>query len=377
MKHEEEYKYPGQLIQHLLEQNGWTKRVLSTVLGVDESTVNKLISGTKRMDANTALSLSEIFSVDANIFMRLQNTYDLALATIKRQSDKGLEKKARVFSSFPIQEMIKRGWINVDGIKDIDAITNELKRFFQVDSLDEVSHMSYAAKKTDKDKSASGIQLAWMQRVKSLAHSMVVPTFSIATCKKLIKDLEEYRVSAPALRSIADMIMRAGIRFVIVESLKGSKIDGVCLWLDENKPVIGMSLRFDRIDNFWFVLRHELEHVLRGHGKKSPAIDMGLMTSSEESSLSNVEESLANKAALEFCVPQDKLENFIERKYPYFYSRDIIGFARTINVHPGLVAGQLRHKLNAYNRFGDHIVKIRSIVTRGALVDGWGDVLAI
>lgn len=61
-----------------------------------------------------------------------------------------------------------------------------------------------------------------------------------------------------------------------LEALKSSKIDGVCLWLNEHSPVIGMTMRFDRMDNFWFVLRHELEHVLLGHGKVEPSLDVDL-----------------------------------------------------------------------------------------------------
>ena len=54
------------------------------------------------------------------------------------------------------------------------------------------------------------------------------------------------------------------------EALPSSKIDGVCLWLDQHSPVIGMSLRFDRIDNFWFVLGHEIEHALKGARESRP-----------------------------------------------------------------------------------------------------------
>ena len=54
----------------------------------------------------------------------------------------------------------------------------------------------------------------------------------------------------------------AGVRFVIVEGLPGSKIDGVCVWLGA-QPVIGLTLRLDRPDNLCFVLRHEIEHVLQ------------------------------------------------------------------------------------------------------------------
>ena len=87
---------------------------------------------------------------------------------------------------------------------------------------------------------------------------------------------------------------------------------------------------------------------------------------------------MANRAAAEFCVPQKSLESFIARKAPYFYDQDVVGFARTLQVHPGLVAGQLRNKLELWKRFHNHLVKIRSTVARGgATVDGWGDVVPV
>ena len=63
------------------------------------------------------------------------------------------------------------------------------------------------------------------------------------------------------------ILMECGIRFILVEKLPNADIDGVCFWLDEHSPVIGMTTRRDKIDNFWFVLRHECEHVLRGDGR--------------------------------------------------------------------------------------------------------------
>jgi HTH-type transcriptional regulator / antitoxin HigA len=69
------------------------------------------------------------------------------------------------------------------------------------------------------------------------------------------------------------------------------------------------------------------------------------------------------------------LDAFIARKAPFFNERDILGFARTINVHPGLIAGQLRHRTGRYDRFANYLVKIRSVVAPSAIVDGWGDVV--
>ena len=73
------------------------------------------------------------------------------------------------------------------------------------------------------------------------------------------------------------LLWTCGVRLIFVEALPGSKIDGVCVWLGD-QPVIGITLRLDRLDNFCFVLRHEIEHVLRGDGREesfSPVDEIG------------------------------------------------------------------------------------------------------
>ncbi len=78
------------------------------------------------------------------------------------------------------------------------------------------------------------------------------------------------------IRRVPRILMDCGVRFIIVEKLPNAEIDGVCFWVDEQSPVIGMTTRRDKIDNFWFVLRHECEHVLRGHGREEEIIDENL-----------------------------------------------------------------------------------------------------
>jgi HTH-type transcriptional regulator/antitoxin HigA len=177
-------------------------------------------------------------------------------------------------------------------------------------------------------------------------------------------------------RQVPKMFTEAGIRLVFVEALRGSKIDGVCFWLNDKKPVIGMSLRFDRMDNFWFVLRHELEHVIREHGKATPHFDIN----KNEDSLSdnNDEQELeANTAAENFCIPKNKIDSFIARKSPLFPERDFLGFAKIHGIHPCIVAGQIRHKTQRYELFKSHDEKIRAHVLPSAIVDGWGDVAPV
>jgi len=136
-------------------------------------------------------------------------------------------------------------------------------------------------------------------------------------------------------------------------------------------------MRHDRIDNFWFVLRHELEHVRLGHGRSAMILDDlegergGTGVDVPE------EERLANSAAQEFCVPSAKMDSFVARKAPFFSERDLTAFAKLLGVHAGLVAGQLQHRTGRYDRFRPHLASVRSHVRAGAAVDGWGDVYPV
>lgn len=368
------YRAPGQLISALLEENGWNGRVLSGILQLDESGVNRLLQDKKSINAELALILEDIFKVPAEDFLLLQAQYDLAKARIKAIPDPKRESRAQLFGSLPIAEMINRGWLNVESKKDFPKIEKELLKFFEIASLDQIDtiFLPHSAKKTDSDQSPSQIQLAWVNQVKRIAKEMIIAPYTPVSGNVAINRLKTLLWSAEEIRKVPRILAEQGIRFVIVESLKGSKMDGVCLWLDEHTPVIGMSLRFDRIDNFWFVLRHELEHVIQGHGKgdRIPKIDYDLKLGNEIDD----DEIVANNAAKIYAIPESKWTSFVARKAPFFADIDIIGFANTLKIHPGIVSGHLHHHTKKYNLFRKHLIPIRSIILPSATVDGWDNV---
>lgn len=373
----DQYRTPGQLIQALLDSRGWSQRVLAVVLKADETGINKVIAGKRPLDAETALALSRIFEIPAERFLGLQKSYELAQARLLLDDDPDLATRAQLFGALPVVDMIKRGWLDAD-LKNFSTVKSSLAKFFGVSSVHEIEIFPHAAKKTHVTGSATPTQIAWLYRVKKIASDMLVAAYSPDTVKGAVSKLRELRISAAAVRKIPRILAECGIRYVIVESLPGANIDGVCFWMDQNTPVIGMSLRYDRIDNFWFVLRHELEHVLQLHGQSAMMLDIEL--EGERAGVGDnivEEERIANRAAANFCVPRNDLNGFIARKSPFFAERDIIGFAQAIGVHPGMVAGQLQYHLKRYDRFRNHLVKVRSAIVPSAMVDGWGDVAPV
>jgi HTH-type transcriptional regulator/antitoxin HigA len=373
-----ECKSPGQLIDAALKARGWTKRVLAIVLGVDETGLNKIIADKRTLSADLALLIEEVLEVPATQLLQLQTEYELAKARLVARPDPSRATRAQLFGGLPVSEMIKRGWLEAADVRDVVSVQQALTKFFNVDTVDQIEVLPHAAKKTEVATAATPAQLAWLHRVRQIAGEMIVGRYTPQTGRKAVELLRPLLSAAEEARKVPRILAECGIRFVIVESLPQAKIDGVCFWLNESSPVIGMSLRFDRIDNFWFVLRHELEHVILGHGKSAVIIDAELEgdRASTTAAISE-EERLANSAALEFCVPQKTLESFIVRKAPFFAERDLLGMAATQRIHPGLVAGQLQHRTGRYERFRNHLVKIRSHVSPSAVVDGWGDIAPI
>ncbi len=373
-----DYRTPGQLIEFLLAERGWTQRTLGVVLGKSDTTINRLISGKAAVDAETALMLEEVFSTPADRFLALQKEYDLAQARIVMVPDPARATRAVLYGDLPVAHMIKRGWLDAESIRDTEKIERALVRFFGVNRPDDIEVLPHAAKKTATNTEASPAQIAWLYRVKQMASGILAKPYTRAGLIAALPKLRALALSPEGVARVPRILAEAGIRFVIVESLPSAKIDGVCFWIDAGKPVIGMTLRFDRIDNFWFVLRHEIEHILQGHGMISVVLDANLEgdrvgTGPDVSE----EERVANRAAQEFLVPSVQMDAFIARKAPFFSERDLLGFSKMMRVHPGIVVGQIQRKTDRYDLFRNYLSKIREIILPNVFKDGWGDVAPV
>jgi HTH-type transcriptional regulator / antitoxin HigA len=360
-------KHPGYYIKEEMEARGWLQRDLAFIMGVPEQVVNMILSGKRGISPDMAKLLGEAFDVQAEFFANLQQAYDMAQA---RTPDPSVAARRNMQSKYPIREMIKRGWIEPS---DASLLESQLVRFFCVETADEIPYMAHAAKKSKyEEREIPSAQLAWLFRIRQIARSVAAPPYSERALRAALRELEPLLLAPEEARHAPRILMEAGVRFILVEKLPGADIDGVCFWVNES-PVIGMSARHDRIDNFWFVLRHEIEHVLNRDGQEDEVFDSLEGESASSTSLEiSEQERIANAAAANFCAPQDKFDSFMQRKHPFYYEKDVIAFARLHARHPGIVIGQMRRRLDRYDYLSRHLAKIRQFVLPGAIADGWG-----
>ncbi|HZQ12683.1 MAG TPA: helix-turn-helix domain-containing protein [Pseudolabrys sp.] len=361
---------PGEFIRDELEARGWKQEDLAKIMGRPLQAINELIGGKKQITPETALGLAKAFGDDDALYwLNLDNVYRLSKA---KPVDHAVEHRARVYAKFPVRDLIKRKWI-----ADSDnprVIEHRVCQFFQISSIDDTPQLPHAAKANQYNQrdyeEGTKLQYAWLFRAKALASCVQSAPYNEGKLKNALTRLHALMIAPEEIRQIPSILAEAGVRFVIVEFLKGAKIDGATFWLDDTTPVIAMSLRFDRINNFWFVLRHEIEHVLRRDGT---VIDVELTESLKNKVTVPLYEQRANDAAADYMVPRSELQDFITQVRPLFSERRISLFAKKIGVHPGIVVGQLQHHNEVpYTHFHKLLVKVREIITKTAITDGWG-----
>lgn len=357
---------PGDYIRDELKKRSWTQDDLATVLGRTVARVNQIITGKQELSPEIAVELEIALGTPATVWLQREAAYRLSLTQTETAD---VRQRSRLYEFGPIKEMQKRGWIETTD--SVEALEQELLRFFAVPNLDTEPVINTAMRKTMPTDPLTSIQRAWCFRVKQLGRVLKVSAFDesrLGACEKELRKLAAY---PQEVRKVPKVLASYGIRFVVVEPLASGKVDGMVTWLDEKSPVIGMSMRFDRIDAFWFTLGHEFSHVRHRDAVSVDSDVIGI----ESMPLDGKPEfeCRADREAAAMLIAPSELDSFILRVGP-LYSRDRINqFANRIKMHPGIIVGQLQHKGEmGFGSLREMLVKVRETVTSVALVDGWG-----
>jgi len=361
--------HPGEYLADELKERGWSQTEFAEIIDRPVRLVNEIVNGKRGITPDTAREFAAALGTSPELWMNLDSAYQLWKTTADLSH---IEERAKMRSLYPVREMINRRWIRSS--EDNQIVQSQLLRYFEIKSLTERPQLATraAAKRSDaSDADMNPLQIAWLYRVKQISETFTATPYSEEKLRDAVSELSTYRKNPSEISRIPRLLAACGVHFVIVEGLPTSKIDGVAFW-NNDSPVIGMSLRYDRIDNFWFVLRHEIEHILRGDGKEVIVIDADLDTGTSDSEGLSEAERAANMAAAEFCVHQKDLDDFIARQFSMFPKEKVLGFAERMRVHPGLVVGQLQRKTQRYDLFRPLLVSVKTDILSTAFADGFG-----
>lgn len=360
---------PGEFLREELDARGWTQTEFADITGLNQRTISEIVSAKRSVTPETAIAFGEALGTGAQFWMNLESAFQLSKVKVQ---EKAIARRARLYEKFPVKDMIKRGWIQAS--QNLDVLEKQFMDFFQLSSIDATPQIAHAAKKTSYS-GANIQQLAWLFRAKQIASAAPAEKYSEVKLETALSELHACLEYVDAARQVPAILAKAGIRFVVLEALPGSKLDGACFWLGAS-PVIALTMRFDRVDNFWHTLLHELDHIKHREGIDEPIMDVDMFGEGAQKNMPE-REVRANVAAAAFSIPTDEMTGFIARVNPLYSDEKIVGFARRVKVHPGIVVGQLQNRGQiTYAMHRKHLEKIRAFVIGSALTDGFGHILS-
>lgn len=318
---------PLSAIQFAMEQQGLTRRDLEPFMG-SKGVVSEVLAGKRR------LTLDMIHALHAGL--------GIPLDTLAQEMP--LQPQDLDVSTFPIKEMKARGWIKPASKGEVEAAVHQW--------LDECglgdAPLAYAARSSMRlgargDESA---MLAWVCGVKAIAAREPLPTkfdraaLDHAFLRGLVALSPDPR--GPVLAR--DYLAKAGIHLVVERHFAKTYMDGAALLEPDGTAVVGMTLRYDRIDNFWFTLLHEVSHLALGHVEPGSFVVDDLEARSQDA-----REREADAMAMEALIPSETWEPVpaLARTTPEF----VVGMAEKLGIHPAIVAGRVRHETRNFRLF--------------------------
>jgi HTH-type transcriptional regulator / antitoxin HigA len=247
----------------------------------------------------------------------------------------------RFLAALPRKELVERRWLAT-----VDDLSPMATLFFDLPLSKQPTLFRKSAKADEK------LSEIWLARARAQAEYLCIAEEQHAftgVTKEQLRKLAIMSVDPQVVRQLRSILAEFGIILVYVYALPGMKADGAVFRLSTGNPVIAMSLRFPRLDYFWFTLLHELAHlVLHADQLKEPVffdVEAGEEGDRMEKAANRLaKDSIVNRESWRSCAPKYDTSD-----------RAVYAYAAEQGVHPTLVAGLLRKESGNYRRYSSII----------------------
>ncbi len=323
---------PVEAIQFRMEQQGLKPKDLVQYLG-SPSKVSEILNGKRPLTLAMIRRLHEGLGIPAEVLIGENCAPPVVVVPVEK---------------FPLKVMYERGWFNW-----FSGSWNEAKeqgeelllRFFN-NNLD---LQAIPALHRQNVRSGSNEDLfalhAWKTRVIRVATAKQIktPFDAAAINEKFVSNLRALSLHADGPKLAVSLLEQYGIAVVVEAHLQGTHLDGAALRMAGGAPVMALTLRHDRLDNFWFCLFHELAHVTKHlGGDETDAFFDNLEAKA------NGAESEADNFALDGLIPPAEWAKIKKAKLT---AKTIVEEARRLVIHPAVIAGRIRREKQDYTKF--------------------------
>lgn len=335
---------PISAIKFRMEQLGLTQKDMVPYFG-SKSRVSEILNGKRQLTLSMMRSLNKELGISAEVLLKAP------------QASFPEEIKGMEWQRFPVLEMAKRCWL--PKAKDLKENVEEVMRALidQAGGFEALSGVLLRRGKGGRynSKMDQYALTAWCIQVMILAQKKPLKTKYVKNSVKKTTLKEVARLSyfddGPLLAK--EYLEKQGIYMIVLPHLPKTYLDGAAMLMPDGTPVIGLTLRYDRIDNFWFCLLHELAHV----AKHLSAIDSIIIDDFDihrhNSASEDKIEKEADEIAQDGLIPRkDWQKSPVKNRAT---ASNVMDLANKLKIHPAIIAGRVRRESGNYRLLSKYV----------------------
>lgn len=344
MNNVKEYKdyvafHPGYYVADIIEDMEISQAEFATRMGTTTKTLSKLINGQANISNDLAKKLSVMLGTGVDVWQNLQNTYDQKLIEIQQMKD--FDEQTEVAKQIDYKYFVEV--VGLPATREIKEKVANLCKFFKVSDLRIMLQPDFLVNfrtgvSTINEKNVINSR-AWIQTAMNLSKNIETKSFDVNKLKTYLPEIRSMTVQMPDefLPRMRRIFAECGVAFVLLPHLKNAGVNGAVKWVSEDRVVLAMNNRGLNADMFWFSLFHEIKHVLQQKMKT-----VFISSIEEMMDINNVLEKEADDFANNYLIPPTELRKFAPNRFKS--DDEIIEFANSLGIHPGIVAGRLQHE---------------------------------
>lgn len=339
---------PVSAIKFRMEQEGLKAKDLIPYIG-SASKVSEVLSGTRSLSLTMIRKLVSELGIPAEVLLQEPG------AALPPTDITQLAKH------WPLAEMLKRGWFTefdgnlAEARRQLEDLVGSFVGPLGTKSLVPALNRQHIRDGSEQNEHALN---AWRIRVATMAMRENIATYTPGTISDdFLRELARlsYFDSGPLLAK--EFLNKNGVHLICERHLPRTHLDGAAIKLQNGSPVVAITLRFDRLDNFWFTLFHEVAHVALHMDKDGFDFFVDDLTEASKDKYEQEADALASES----LIPSKEWKS--KRFQKNTSAAAILAFAEKLRISPSIPAGRIRYETRDDTIFqqliGNH--KVRGI----------------
>jgi HTH-type transcriptional regulator/antitoxin HigA len=324
---------PGETLRDTLEAKDMSQAELARRTGLSTKHVNQVIQGVVALTPEMALALEHVLGVPARMWNALEANYRQRELRLRQEDLSQADRDWLV--SLPLKALIDR-----DAIPRLESDGQRFEAvlgFFGVasraawESVWRAPDVAFRRSKVFAQN--PGSTASWLRLGEIKATEIETEPFDRVAFRTALDDSRRLLLKHPkhSFPQIRELCRLAGVALVVIPEIAGSRASGAARWLSPTKALVQLSLRYSWEDSFWFSFLHEAGHLLL-HGKREAFVD--------DLGEQDDQEVAADAFAATLLIPA-RYDSELMRITTL---SQVQGFARKIDLPPGIVVGRLQRE---------------------------------